>query len=62
MTFDSSETAAKALSAAPDALVLDGRTLRLAPADTPKRGVPREPRGRAKVTDGSLLTVNWGNS
>lgn len=38
MTFESSETAAKALSASPDDLVLDSRTLRLAVADTPKRG------------------------
>ena len=41
MTFESSETAAKALTASPDDLVLDSRTLRLAAADTPKRGGPR---------------------
>ena len=38
MTFENSETAAKALSASPDDLVLDNRTLRLAAADTTKKG------------------------
>ena len=57
MTFESSETAAKALTASPDDLVLDGRTLRLAAANTPKRGGSRGVGGLPLPASNGLVDV-----